>query len=111
MKTDNFQKQAVLNEMDGGSMSVHHLLTADEFIAQMEPRIRSMFKWNSSELKNRAASWRATNQINTRNLTFFVKNKNKLPKPLQVSKKSSNFAAEIKSFYGECHKRKTQWYQ
>ena len=23
---------------------MHHLLTADEFIAQMEPRIRSLFK-------------------------------------------------------------------
>ena len=44
MNTDNYKKQAVLNEMDGGSVSVHHLLTADEFIAQMEPRIRSMFK-------------------------------------------------------------------
>ena len=44
MNTDNYTKQAALNEMDGGSVSVHHLLTADEFIAQMEPRIRSMFK-------------------------------------------------------------------
>ena len=33
-----------VNEMDGGSASVHHLLTADEFIAQMEPRIRSLFR-------------------------------------------------------------------
>ena len=44
MNTDNYTNQAVLNEMDGGSVPVHHLLTADEFIAQMEPRIRSMFK-------------------------------------------------------------------
>jgi hypothetical protein len=44
MKTDNYTKQAQANEMDGGSVSVHHLLTADEFIAQMEPRIRSMFR-------------------------------------------------------------------
>ena len=51
MKTDNYTKQAQINEMDGGNVSVHHLLTADEFIAQMEPRIRSMFKWNSFELK------------------------------------------------------------
>ncbi len=44
MQIDNYTKQAPINEMDGGSISVHHLLTADEFIAQMEPRIRSMFK-------------------------------------------------------------------
>ena len=44
MKTDNYTKQAPVSEMDGGSVSVHHLLTADEFIAQMEPRIRSMFR-------------------------------------------------------------------
>lgn len=44
MQTDNYTKQAQINEMDGGSMSVHHLLTADEFIAQMEPRIRALFK-------------------------------------------------------------------
>ena len=44
MNTDNYTKQTVLNEMEGGSASVHHLLKADEFIAQMEPRIRSMFK-------------------------------------------------------------------
>jgi hypothetical protein len=44
MHTENYTRQAQINEMDGGSMSIHHLLTADEFIAQMEPRIRSMFK-------------------------------------------------------------------
>ena len=44
MNTDNYTKQAQVNGMEGGSVSVHHLLTADEFIAQMEPRIRSMFK-------------------------------------------------------------------
>lgn len=44
MNKDNYTKQALVNEMDGGSVSVHHLLTADEFIAQMEPRIRSLFK-------------------------------------------------------------------
>ena len=44
MNKDNYTKQALLNEMDGGSVSVHHLLTADEFIAQMEPRIRGLFK-------------------------------------------------------------------
>jgi hypothetical protein len=44
MQTDSYTKQAQLNEMEGGSVSVHHLLTADEFIAQMEPRIRSMFR-------------------------------------------------------------------
>ena len=44
MQTDKYTKQAQVNEMDGGSISVLHLLTADEFIAQMEPRIRSMFK-------------------------------------------------------------------
>ena len=44
MNTDNYTKQAVFNGMEGGSVSVHHLLTADEFIAQMEPRIRSMFE-------------------------------------------------------------------
>ena len=44
MQTDNYTMQSQVNEMDGGSISVHHLLTADEFIAQMEPRIRSMFK-------------------------------------------------------------------
>ena len=44
MQTDNYTKQAPISEMEGGTMSVHHLLTADEFIAQMEPRIRSMFK-------------------------------------------------------------------
>jgi hypothetical protein len=44
MNTDNYTKQARVNEMDGGSVSAHHLLTADEFIAQMEPRIRSMFR-------------------------------------------------------------------
>lgn len=44
MQTDNYTKQAPINEMDGGSVSVHHLLTADEFIAQMEPRIRALFK-------------------------------------------------------------------
>ena len=31
MNTDNFAKQAQINEMDGGSVSVHHLLAADEF--------------------------------------------------------------------------------
>lgn len=41
---DYMAKQAVINEVDGGSISAHRLLTADEFIAQMEPRIRSMFK-------------------------------------------------------------------
>ena len=35
MNTENYRKQAQINEMDGGSVSVHHLLTADEFIAQM----------------------------------------------------------------------------
>ena len=44
MNTDNYTKQAQVNEMEGGSISVHHLLTADEFIAQIEPRIRSMFR-------------------------------------------------------------------
>ena len=44
MQTDKYTKQAQINEMDGGSVSVHHLLTADEFIAQMEPRIRSLFR-------------------------------------------------------------------
>ena len=44
MNTDNYTKQSVVNEMDGGSVSAHHLLTADEFIAQMEPRIRSLFR-------------------------------------------------------------------
>ena len=44
MNTNNYTKQAPINEMDGGSVFVHHLLTADEFIAQMEPRIRSMFR-------------------------------------------------------------------
>lgn len=44
MNTENYRKQAQISEMEGGSVSVHHLLTADEFIAQMEPRIRSMFK-------------------------------------------------------------------
>ena len=44
MKTDKYTKQALADEMDGGSVSVHHLLTADEFIAQMEPRIRNLFK-------------------------------------------------------------------
>lgn len=44
MKTDKYTKQSPINEADGGSVSVHHLLTADEFIAQMEPRIRAMFK-------------------------------------------------------------------
>ena len=44
MNTDNYTKHAQVNEMEGGSISVHHLLTADEFIAQMEPRIRSMFR-------------------------------------------------------------------
>ena len=44
MQTDNYTKQAPVNGMEGGSVSVHHLLTADEFIAQLEPRIRSMFK-------------------------------------------------------------------
>lgn len=43
MKTDNYTKQAPINEVDGSSSSVHNLLTADEFIAQMEPRIRSLF--------------------------------------------------------------------
>ena len=49
MQTDNYKKQSPVNEVDGGSMSVHHLLTADEFIAQMEPRIRALFKRNSFE--------------------------------------------------------------
>lgn len=44
MQTDNYKKQSPISEVDGGSMSVHHLLTADEFIAQMEPRIRALFK-------------------------------------------------------------------
>ena len=44
MKTDNYTKQAPISEVDGGSLSPHHLLTADEFIAQMEPRIRALFK-------------------------------------------------------------------
>ena len=44
MQTDNYTKQAPISEMEGGTMSVHYLLTADEFIAQMEPRIRSMFE-------------------------------------------------------------------
>ena len=44
MQTDNYKKQSPINEVDGGSMSVHHLLTADEFIAQMEPRIRALFR-------------------------------------------------------------------
>ena len=44
MQIDKYTKQAQINEMDGGSVSVHHLLTADEFIAQMEPRIRSLFR-------------------------------------------------------------------
>ena len=44
MQTDNYKKQSPINEVDGGSMSVHQLLTADEFIAQMEPRIRALFK-------------------------------------------------------------------
>ena len=44
MQTDNYKKQSPINEADGGRMSVHHLLTADEFIAQMEPRIRALFK-------------------------------------------------------------------
>ena len=44
MQTDNYKKQSPINEVDGGSMSIHHLLTADEFIAQMEPRIRALFK-------------------------------------------------------------------
>jgi hypothetical protein len=34
MQTDNYKKQSPINEIDGGSMSVHHLLTADEFIAR-----------------------------------------------------------------------------
>ena len=44
MNKDDNTKQAPVNEIDGGSVSVHHLLTADEFIAQMEPRIRSLFR-------------------------------------------------------------------
>lgn len=45
MKTDNYTaKQAPINGIEGGNISVHHLLTADEFISQMEPRIRAMFK-------------------------------------------------------------------
>jgi hypothetical protein len=44
MQTDNYNKQSPINEMDGGSMSVHHLMTADEFIAQMEPRVRAFFR-------------------------------------------------------------------
>ena len=44
MNKDNYTKQAPVNEVDGGSLSHHHLLTADEFIAQMEPRIRALFK-------------------------------------------------------------------
>lgn len=44
MKIIDENMQAPVSEMDGGSVSVHHLLTADEFIAQMEPRIRSLFR-------------------------------------------------------------------
>jgi len=45
MKTDNYTaKQAPIDGIEGGNISVHHLLTADEFISQMEPRIRAMFK-------------------------------------------------------------------
>ena len=45
MNTDNYTKQAPINETGGVSnVSAHHLLTADEFIAQMEPRIRSLFR-------------------------------------------------------------------
>ena len=44
MQTDKYTKQAPVGEVDGGSVSLHHLLTADEFIAQMEPRIRSLFR-------------------------------------------------------------------
>ena len=44
MNTDNYTKQAQVNGMESGSVSVHHLLTVDEFIAQVEPRIRALFK-------------------------------------------------------------------
>jgi hypothetical protein len=44
MQTANYKKQSPINEVDGGSISAHHLLTADEFIAQMEPKIRAMFR-------------------------------------------------------------------
>ena len=50
MNTDNYTKQSPINEEGRVSnVSAHHLLTADEFIAQMEPRIRSLFRWNSFE--------------------------------------------------------------
>lgn len=44
MQTDNYKKQSPINEVDGGGISAHHLLTADEVIAQMEPRVRALFK-------------------------------------------------------------------
>ena len=44
MQTDSYKKQSPINEADGGSISAHRLLTADEFIVEMEPRIRALFR-------------------------------------------------------------------